>query len=298
MISMRRLYADIIQGRTTVRIMPAPVSRSTQQPVFIVSPYRSGSTLLRLILDSHSHLAAPPEMALFGHIHELLADERALSGFQGLGFDRTHVISKLTDYTSYFYEAYAESVGKRRWVDKSPEHAFYLPLIYEMYPDARFIMLSRYPLDQIESMVSSSAAFAETLSLYTKSPTDDLRLAGARYWNAVVDRQFCFETRHPDACIRVRYEDICNDPEKEIQRLITFIGLEWEQDIIQSSKFHHDFGMSDDKARSSRGITLSTGHFMTWGSATIEACLQITEQNRVRLNWGSSTPEKGSEPSS
>ena len=73
---------------------------------------RSGTTLLRLVLDSHSRIACPPESYFIRSLGHLLDDEKAMEGLLAMGFDEQHVVERLRETASYFLEMYAASHGK------------------------------------------------------------------------------------------------------------------------------------------------------------------------------------------
>src|SRR4029453_17976698 len=92
----------------------------------IVGCQRSGTSLLRRILDSHSRIACPPESQFILPLVEILQGKGAsietkyLSGLASMGYGRSEVEASLARFISGFFERYAASQGKVRWADKSP----------------------------------------------------------------------------------------------------------------------------------------------------------------------------------
>jgi len=139
---------------------------SDAPPIFVVGCPRSGTTLLRLMLDAHPTLAIPPE----SHFIPLVARVRSRydqpSGFdaehmaadvmRGLRFRDWHLSddavraairerrpTTLASAIECVFVAYADAHGKTRWGDKTPGYSIELPLISELFPEAVFVHLIR-----------------------------------------------------------------------------------------------------------------------------------------------------------
>jgi hypothetical protein len=131
-------------------------------PVFIVGCSRSGTTLLRLMLDSHPSLAIPDESHFITELHRgwlgarrspASTLERVLvhSRFLRWGLDPAEVrrMAAVTRPSSYgevmrtVFAAYAATRGKPRWGDKTPSYIAHIPLLAELFPGAQFIHIIR-----------------------------------------------------------------------------------------------------------------------------------------------------------
>src|SRR5689334_19471746 len=113
--------------------MATDAPRSRNAPIFIVGCQRSGTTLLRLMLDSHSAIACGPETRFLRAFEPITGDEwDRISRF---GQPREYWLEKIADFFGSFQEEYARSRGKRRWADKSPLYALHLDFILELFPD-------------------------------------------------------------------------------------------------------------------------------------------------------------------
>ena len=110
-------------------------------PIFIVGCQRSGTTLLRLMLDSHRNISCGPETRFLRELEPIIgANWHRISRF---GFSREYWISKLAEFFDSFQSEYAAARGKTRWADKSPLYALILPFIWELFPDAQVIHVIR-----------------------------------------------------------------------------------------------------------------------------------------------------------
>ncbi|MFD0690816.1 sulfotransferase family protein [Actinomadura fibrosa] len=203
----------------------------------MLSTARSGSTLLRFILDSHPVLACPPEsdVALaFRHLlrmRTILEEARTGTGGQGpsAGLPE-HIAAAVRRPVDEAFAEYLRSVGKKRWCDKSPDSVWDAEILPELYPRARFISLYRHPMDVIASLVEShpfglgDGLAARHQHLAAQYPGNMVATAGA-YWQAHVERMLAFEAMHPDRCLRIRYEDLATAPEPTAARIFSFLGV-------------------------------------------------------------------------
>jgi Sulfotransferase family len=123
------------------------VDRLLTAPVFVMSPVRSGSTLLRMLLDGHSYLHAPHEL----HIRRLTVDyatKLAATSMDALGLDRGDLEHLLWDRV--MHRELIKS-GKSCVVEKTPGNAFAWQRISTCWPDSRFIFLLRHPASIAQS---------------------------------------------------------------------------------------------------------------------------------------------------
>src|SRR5579875_3741254 len=93
-------------------------------PIFIVGCPRSGTTLLRRMIDSHPHLSCGPET---GFLHDLERAERLnWERLVRFGVGRREWRARAAEYFAWPHVQYMEAHGKRRWADKTPSYALLL----------------------------------------------------------------------------------------------------------------------------------------------------------------------------
>lgn len=206
-------------------------------PAFVLSSVRSGSTLLRVLLDSHSQIHAPQEL----HLRDLTVRQRskyARRAMTALKLDQDQL-----DYLFWDRLLHREltAAGKTLLVNKTPSDVFIVDRIRACWPDARFIFLLRHP-----------AAIAK--SRHATRPQDSVERNNEmvlRYGNAVEDAR----RRLPGHT--VRYEDLASDPATETKRLCAFLGVPWEPSMLEYGEHQHGRfkpGLGDwtEKIRSGR----------------------------------------------
>ena len=71
---LRRMYRELVRGRTTLRVVAASELHLDTVPIFMTGVFRSGTTLLRYVVDSHSRICCPPESKFLRVLSELIGD--------------------------------------------------------------------------------------------------------------------------------------------------------------------------------------------------------------------------------
>jgi protein-tyrosine sulfotransferase len=211
-------------GRTVV---PGP-------PVFVLCGSRSGSTLLRFVLDAHPELACPPETNLPTLCAQLatvwsLIEGAPLSPERGAEppVVPAAAIAGIRHTVDLMIGSYLARRGGRRYCDKSLGTARFADLLLRVYPEARFVCLYRHPMDMIASGVEACpwGVAGYGFDPYVASSPGNTLLALARYWIDNTAAALSVEDAFPGSCFRVRYEDLVTDPEGTAAALFAFLGV-------------------------------------------------------------------------
>lgn len=229
-------------------------------PLFLLSAERSGSTLLRYILDTHPDICCPGELFL-GQLalalHTTLSRTTALleqgGGEARESFTRTEARRLILGPV----EAYTRARGKRFWCDKTPANLEHLGEIEATFPGARYICLHRACLDVVHSCLESRRSRG-TQDAYTPFEGTHPELIVSfmlEKWVQAAERMLAFEASHPDRCHRIRYEDLLADPPRALEPLFKFIGVPWEPSLLgKVFTAPHDIGTGDEKILSTDRI--------------------------------------------
>ncbi len=193
--------------------------RLLEAPVFLLASIRSGSTLLRVLLNSHSQLHAPHELHLRG-MRVRLSSEYAVQAMSELGLDETGLEYLLWDRV--LHRELARS-GKRYIVNKTPSDVFIWRRIAECWPDARFIFLLRHPV-----------AIARSRQGATRRESPETNLAKVLRFTNALER-----ARENLDGLTVRYEDLTVDPEATTRAVCSFLGVEWEPEMLDYRRVDH-----------------------------------------------------------
>ena len=209
-------------GAAKVRLRAG--DRLIEAPVFVICTLRSGSTLLRVLLDSHSQIRAPHELHLrYVSVHfDQKWSERSM---KEMGLDPRAAEYLLWD--RLLHRALTAS-GKSIIADKTPNNVFVVDRLREAWPDARFIFLLRHP-----------GAIARSRQAYKGEGAD----AGVvRYCEALEAARQTYDGH------TVRYEDLTADPERELRRICEFLGVAYEPTMLDYGQVDHGrykFGLGD-----------------------------------------------------
>ena len=193
--------------------------RLLEQPAFILSSVRSGSTLLRVLLNSHSQIHSPPEL----HLRKLRARARgkpAQKALREIALDEERLRYLLWDRVLH---RELQAAGKSILVNKTPNDAFIVDRIVRSWPDARFIYLIRHPASIARSRQKARK----------QDPPDHNANVVLRYCTAVE------EARRAHPGLTVRYEDLATDPARETKRVCEFLGLPWEPEMLDYGRHKH-----------------------------------------------------------
>src|SRR5688500_911792 len=211
-------------------------ARRTPFP-FVVGMNRSGTTLLRMMLDSHPELTIPPETHFVPDVIRAMADsgagpESALAAMQrhrewpAFGFRDEQVLARLRARVPLsagtavrsFYELYMEEQGKPRWGEKTPRYVTKMPMIQRAIPEARFIHVIRDGRDV-------------ALSVLDRTVRDLTAADIARRWQKKITkaREDSPKLEH---YTEIRYEDLILDTEPVLRRVCEFIELPWDDAML------------------------------------------------------------------
>lgn len=188
------------------------MSRLVRSPIFIISSIRSGSTLLRCVLGSHSRVHAPHELHL-KDIRVTLASQYADLAVSVAGLDVAELEHLLWDRLLH---RCLNASGKDHIVDKTPGNALQWSRLAQSWPDARFIFLLRHPAQILES------AYAFT----------PMRDPEETKYIVVTLTAGVEEARLSLPGLEVRYEDLTSDPHRVVDRLCAFIGVAFEPAML------------------------------------------------------------------
>jgi hypothetical protein len=227
-------------------------------PVFVLCNGRSGSTLLRFVLDAHPDLACPPETNLPQLCVQLATVWSLIEGAPlspNRGDEPPEIpeaaIAGVRETMDRMVGSYLARRGKRRYCDKSLGTARYAPLLRRVYPQARFICLYRHPMDVIASGAEACPWGLNGYGFepYIAATPGNAVMALANFWADNVRTTLAAEEHFEDACFRVRYEDLVADPEATAAAVFEFLGVQAAPGITEAcfSAERERFGPADNK---------------------------------------------------
>lgn len=191
-----------------------------QSPVFVVGFPRSGTTLLEQMLDAHPRLQSMDERPFF----HMLARQLENSSEFRIPRDLGKLSQRDCDELRKGYLIHACGKVPRRWdaqlVDKNPMNMLWLPMIFRLFPQGKFILAVRHPCDVLLSCYMQNF-MATTLGAICA----DLETLAASYVEAMRHWLYHVELFNPAVFVS-RYEDLVADPVGQTRRIADHLGLE------------------------------------------------------------------------
>lgn len=196
-------------------------------PIFIAGCYRSGTSMLRQILDAHPRISSGAEDPSLYSIAqtdtEMLA--RTLSH---CGYPAEQWYSNVRHLVEDVHRRYAESQGKTRWALKAPENSYIIPYLDKLYPDCQVVHIVRHPRDVIASNRK-------------KFGTNNTAFYGGR-WVAMVRAAEKGGAGLGAGRFRtIKYEDLVRDPETQLAGLLEWLGEPWDERVLRPDERTHRF---------------------------------------------------------
>lgn len=260
-------FKQLIKPR---RVLPNTGAKN-RRAVFILSPPRSGSTLLRVMVAGNPALFAPPELHLLSYAtmaerrddlsnehseHLLDGTVRALMQTRGWTGDQARQLIADCEAqgmsTREFFGVIQAQLGDRLLVDKTPTYAFSQDILRQAeacFDDALYIHLTRHPCGMIRSYEESN--LTRMMPLMMKNSEFSMSALAEMIW--LVSNRNILEfgqTVPADRWFSVSYEHIVSDPEQSMHRLCDFLGVPYHEDMINP--------YNDSKSRMTDGVDTSS----------------------------------------
>jgi hypothetical protein len=215
-------------------------SRRLARPIFIVGAMGSGTTLVRLVLDSHPNIAIPRETGFMRGYDALRFTPFKWHGnwTRRLGWKPGEIDELMAGVYEQLFRRYADRHGKERWGEKSPLHTWHLEDMARLFPDAQFIGVVRHP----------GASAQSNIDRFKRMGIGKADRHWRRYTHEIVRNA----ALRGDRFALIRYEDLVLHPEQLLRQLIEWLGEPWSDNVLQ----HHEVVPArEGKARAVEGWT-------------------------------------------
>ena len=250
--------------------MPPP--RSDYEGVVVLGVSRSGTTLMRRLLDAHPDIAAPAETYALSAAAKFLearqlgsgAEFGALRGLHLAGFEEDDVVGRLRDFAFSFHRDYARRAGKPLWAEKTATDIFHLDGVERLCGNrVRYVVMLRDGLDVAPSLlelVDEVGGYFEELHRFAREEHRPL-VAMGNAWQAATLAGLDLARRRPDAALVIRYEALVRDPSATLDALAGFLDVERPDDWAKAAlRAPSSAGFGDWKTWETRALhTQSVG---------------------------------------
>lgn len=235
-----------------------------KQPFFILGNPRSGTSLLRIMLDSHPNIVVPPESGFIEWLFEkykdwdfkkmvgpFMKDLYQSKKFETWNLPKDHLLEVLMDHQPNTYQltcqniyfAYGNKFGKNliSWGDKNNYYIQHVYKLKHIFPDATFIHLVRDGRDVAASYKKINQS--DFKSKYKPTlPNTIERIATEWVSNLEVINNF-FQTLKEDKFITLRYEDLLNSPTQQLTRITKFLDLNYHSNMLDYHIRNQKYGI-------------------------------------------------------
>ena len=208
-------------------------------PIFIGGLYRSGTTLMRRLLNSHPHIACGPDSRLFQRDNRLEGIYTDLRTIWPPGLDLRYAFAPHTvdhmmaGLIHAVMMPYCQQQGKPRWAHKTPETILFIDTLFALFPAAQFIHMIRDPRDAFCSVREKYCSVQEKATKYKPGWATITPELTAGEWCRRINCGLAWRER-PERYREVRYEELVSQPEATLRSLFTFLGEPWASSVLEN----------------------------------------------------------------
>lgn len=265
--------------------------------IVILGTPRSGTTLLRRILDAHSRIACPPETYVLSAAARFLHEERfaqglrigVLVGLSYAGLSEDEVLERLRAFAFGLLGEHAARQKKARWAEKTAFDAFHVPAIRRLLQGhVKFVCVHRHGLDvacSIKDLTEKTGGYVDELHAYVRRHPEPLE-AFAHAW-ADTSRDIADLVDEDPNAMDIRYEELVRQPEASVRAILEFLGEPWEEGLIERALGSAGrVGFGDWKTYARKDIdAASVGRWRTLPKPSIDRLATICGPMLERLGY-------------
>ena len=224
-------------------------------PVFVVGSMRSGSTLLRLVLDSHPDIAIGAETGFMRGLRAVKDIPNWRAGnrwYERLGWTEPEIDERLREFYGGLFERYAAAQGKPRWGEKTPFHTEHVPEMARVFPDAVFVGIVRHP---------GAVASSLRKNFHWRFPD------GLEYWTRINDALVRSGTELGDRFTLCRYEDLVLEEEPVLRALVGWLGERWDPCMLQHHRVQREKGARGAEGGTRADVPVEPERAVRWADS-------------------------------
>lgn len=252
-----------LAAKSRKRSLRARTSATDDTPVFVLGAPRSGTTLLRWILDTHSKIHCPGETRFLVALRDFYESPHTGPNLEALGITDAQLMRHLRAFVVGIMGELTARAGKTRWAEKTPYYSVLPNFIHTLFDGrCKFVIVVRHGLDVASSMVSGldEKLWSPGLRMAFEADqqfglTDIPLVRAARIWCSYCEHLNAFRHLHPECCFVLSYEKLIARPQSVTRQLFDFIGEKTEPGLLERVfRSDHGSGKGDPKIQRSRSI--------------------------------------------
>ncbi|MEQ8928084.1 MAG: sulfotransferase [Fulvivirga sp.] len=238
--------------------IPVITKYNNYKPFLIIGSGRSGTTLLRSMLNQSSSVEIPPESFVLpllvkrhtvwknldwkDYIKLIIGEFHCHPQFKYWNFNTTHAFEELMTLPpkerslfkviDVLYTQYAKTHGKPTalWGDKTPLNTYHLPQLDSILNEPRYINMIRDGRDVVAS--------------YRKAKLSESIEDACTRWKDAVLCASVFEEKNEQSVLNVRYESLVRDPKAELLKVCDFLHINFDECMLQNNRNTENLGDS------------------------------------------------------
>lgn len=194
-----------------------------ERPIFVVGSMGSGTTLTRLMLDSHPDLMIAPETGFMRSVNAQLFVPFWRFGDQWasrIELEDDEFLEEVRNFYDSVFSRAAAKRGARRWGDKTPFHVHHIATAARVFPDAQFVATVRHPVAVGVSLRRFHWSWSRGIGHWRKSN------------QTMIDQGIDLGERFH----LIRYEDLVLEPERVMREVMSFLDVPWSDQVLR----HHE----------------------------------------------------------
>lgn len=204
------------------------MTKAFERPVFVVGSPRSGTTLMRGVMDAHPNIMCPPcETFLFAYSAWIFKGSVWDNHYARLPIGREGVTEWFRNAVVDLFRRLEPVSGKSRFCEKTPGHVLYMDLIDEVFPDAQFIHMIRNGEDVVRSLQNVPWAPAGLRGAVRNSRTWVRSVRAGKNSGARIG---------PARYMELRYEDLVRQPRESLVRVCDFLEEPFSEQMLEFHK--------------------------------------------------------------
>lgn len=207
--------------------------------IFVGGLPRSGTTMVQNILDSHPLIYGGSEFDRLPNIMDLRTKliNTLKSGRIEEYTNQATIDEAIRDLIESLFKGIKSDKNYSYISEKTPWNILFFEELFEVYPEAKFIMVLRHPLAVLSSM-KKVAKNAKEKGVQAPDFTENYLIASA-YMEQVYLQMQKMKTKYPNSFYIVRYESLLKNLEEETKLLCDFIGVKWSANMLDFNTISH-----------------------------------------------------------